>query len=170
MDTKPFENFGQLLKNLRRQKRMTLKILARALGTDHSYISKLESGLQRPSKSLLNQIINVFELNNQQAFDIFKLVGYKRGVISSMQEDQEQHKTELLIRPDQLTLYSDAVRVEANPYGFVLSFAQTLGPNQQIVVSRIGMSKEHIKSFIKVLQGLIEKAEGNLETRKISVN
>jgi hypothetical protein len=44
------------------------------------------------------------------------------------------------------------VHVTVNNFGVVLSFMQNIGPhNQPIVVSRLGMSKEHAKSVVDVL-------------------
>ena len=49
-------------------------------------------------------------------------------------------------------LYTDAVYLTSNKYGIVFNIAQSVGPtNQQEVVARIGMSREHAKDLLEVL-------------------
>lgn len=50
-------------------------------------------------------------------------------------------------------LYTDSVLVSINQFGIVLDFAQSMSTtNQQSVVSRLGMSKEHAEALLKVLK------------------
>ena len=57
-------------------------------------------------------------------------------------------------------LYSDSTFLTINDYGVVLDFAQRVGPtNQQNIVARIGMSKEHARILIERLSGLLVKSE-----------
>ncbi|MBI2039572.1 hypothetical protein HYT18_00690 [Candidatus Microgenomates bacterium] len=65
--------------------------------------------------------------------------------------------------PNNVTiLYSDSTFLTINQYGVVLDFAQRVGTtNQQTVVSRLGMSKEHAKVLIAALKELLEKDELN---------
>lgn len=64
-------------------------------------------------------------------------------------------------------LYADFVYMKSNEHGVVLDFAQQLGPSSQYtVVSRIGISKEHARSLIDHLEGLL-RSEGIVTTKKI---
>lgn len=65
-------------------------------------------------------------------------------------------------------LYSDSCFVSANNFGIVFDFAQTVGPtNQQNVVSRIGMSRDHAEAVVKVLsQKLADTRIDVLKTKK----
>lgn len=64
-------------------------------------------------------------------------------------------------------LYTSGVFINANKLGVVLNFAQQVGPtNQQIVVSRVGMSVEHAKILAKRIEELIKQGEGKVETSK----
>lgn len=59
-------------------------------------------------------------------------------------------------------LYTDNITITANEYGFVFDILQRLGPtNQAKVVSRIGMSREHVKKFIQEISKLLITTEGN---------
>ena len=72
------------------------------------------------------------------------------------------------IPEDKPILYTSGVFINANPLGVVLNFAQQVGPtNQQIVVSRVGMSVEHAKILSKRIEELIKQGEGKSETSKI---
>lgn len=49
-------------------------------------------------------------------------------------------------------LYADAIRINSNPNGFVLDVAQSVGgTNQAVVVTRIGLSREHAKKLAEAL-------------------
>lgn len=50
-------------------------------------------------------------------------------------------------------LYCDSAFVTASNFGIVFDFAQRMASTDtQTVVSRIGMSKEHVEALLKVLQ------------------
>jgi len=67
----------------------------------------------------------------------------------------------------QPVLYAGAVYMDVSDFGVVFNFAQQVGPtNQQIVVSRVGMSTDHAKVLINKLNKLLEKKEGTSETKK----
>lgn len=49
-------------------------------------------------------------------------------------------------------LYADSIRLTSNENGFVLDIAQGVaGTNQAVVVSRIGMSREHAKKLAQMI-------------------
>lgn len=56
-------NFGDKLKQLRNDKRLTQPDLAAAMGIEQSYLSKLENGKSLPSNDVLNRILDVFGLD-----------------------------------------------------------------------------------------------------------
>lgn len=58
-----------------------------------------------------------------------------------------------------------------NPDGVVLDVMQRLGPTNQVrIVSRIGMSREHAKKFLKKLGEMLLKSEGEAVSGKKIVN
>ena len=59
---------GQLIYEARRDEKITQEALARQVGTNKSYISKIETGLVDPSASLFLRIISALGLR----FDIVK--------------------------------------------------------------------------------------------------
>lgn len=54
------ETFGQALRRLRKQRKLTMKRLAERLHVSESYISRLESGERQPSKELILQMGPIF--------------------------------------------------------------------------------------------------------------
>jgi hypothetical protein len=89
--------------------------------------------------------------------------------MGTQNRDIGKSSPQLRIPPDSKTLYADVVHVNASLNGYVLNFAQQIGPtNQYVIVSRIGMSERHIKSLIKALEGLLEKQSGKRSTRKVT--
>lgn len=62
-------NFGDKLKNLRRQKDLTQPELAAAMGIEQSYLSKLENGKSLPSNDMLVRITDVFGVSIGELVD-----------------------------------------------------------------------------------------------------
>ncbi len=68
-------------------------------------------------------------------------------------------------------LYTDNINMTINPDGVVLDIMQRLGPtNQNRIVARIGMSREHAKKFLKKLGEMLLKSEGKAVTGKKIIN
>ena len=68
-------------------------------------------------------------------------------------------------------LFTDNINMTVNPDGIVLDIMQRLGPTNQVrIVSRIGMSREHAKKFLKKLGELLLKSEGEMITGKKIIN
>ena len=66
-------------------------------------------------------------------------------------------------------MYTDAIRVNSNENGFVLDIAQGItGTNQAVVVSRVGLSKEHAEKLAKAIGVQIAK-RGVMVTGKAKI-
>jgi hypothetical protein len=64
-------------------------------------------------------------------------------------------------------LYTDNILMSVNEDGVVLDIVQRVGnTNQARVVSRVGMSKNHAKKFVKALGDLVAQSEGIAQTGK----
>jgi len=55
-------NFGDKVRQLRKDKNLTQPELAEAMGIEQSYLSKLENGKSLPSNDVLNRILDVFAI------------------------------------------------------------------------------------------------------------
>jgi len=56
-------NFGDKVRQLRKDKHFTQPELAEAMGIEQSYLSKLENGKSLPSNDVLNRILDVFAID-----------------------------------------------------------------------------------------------------------
>ena len=61
---------------------------------------------------------------------------------------------------DLRVVYTDMVHVAVNDFGLVMNFMQTAGPaNKPLAIARVGMSREHAKSVLEVLQRTLAQSE-----------
>ncbi len=89
-------------------------------------------------------------------------------------EDQkiEQQKLAINVNLDSTpVLYTDNIFMTTNEDGLVLDICQKLGPSNQLrIVSRVGMSREHAKKFLKAMGNLLAMTEGQLQTGEKAKN
>ncbi len=180
-DTRPFSQLGSRLKSMREGHSQSLAEVSGAVEIDSVDLARIERGEYPPSEDVLLLLISHFAIKEDEALKLWELAGY------SMQKPASTHmiNTEegtaaqsVMISPSDLRIvYTDMVHVMVNNYGVVINFMQGSGLNMQpLAVSRVGMSKEHAKSIIEVLQKTLEQAEkphvpkqlssGNVEDNK----
>jgi transcriptional regulator with XRE-family HTH domain len=68
--------FPRILRDLREKHDMSQARLAKAIGVDHSYISRLESGQRRPSYDVVLAIASALGLDNEERKLLFASAGY----------------------------------------------------------------------------------------------
>lgn len=170
--------FGQKIKAYRETKGESITKVAVAINKDRTYISKLENGHERPSELVLNRLISHFSLSTAEAAELSVLSGYKgssvvvdkkeRKEVTEMADINAPTGEKLPENAKQIQvdagrtpiLYTDSVFVTSSQWGIVFDFAQNVGPtNQQTVVARLGMSKEHAKALLDVLRKRLEADE-----------
>lgn len=59
------KDFGQKLKSLRKQKKLSQAQLANKLGVHPTYISSLERGLRNPSLKVIDRIASALEIGRE---------------------------------------------------------------------------------------------------------
>lgn len=63
------KTFGQIIKDARKEKRITQRDLAKMIDVDFSYISKIETGaLEPPSEAVINKIARILEIEPNELF------------------------------------------------------------------------------------------------------
>ena len=62
-------NFGDKVRQLRKDKALTQPELAQAMGIEQSYLSKLENGKSLPSNDVLNRVLDVFSIELGELVD-----------------------------------------------------------------------------------------------------
>lgn len=156
MSTTPFEPFGNRLKQIREQAKESIAELSGAVEVDTKALAELEAGKNQPSEDIVLLLISHFALQDDEALKMWELAGYdqeKTGITSLVSDTNGIAQAAYISPGDARILYTDMVHVNANKYGVVINFLQGLGANNQpMAVSRIGMSHDHAKSLLDVLQ------------------
>lgn len=63
------KNFGQIIKDARKEKRITQRDLAKKIDVDFTYISKIETGaLEPPSEAVINKIAKILDISSNELF------------------------------------------------------------------------------------------------------
>jgi transcriptional regulator with XRE-family HTH domain len=173
--------FGNKLREYRQKIQESITQVGSAVGIDRSHLSKLENGHERPSKQVLLLLIRHFSLSQFEASELWNLAGYPAGLVAfedlrkevknNMDEQKKNVSTanqmEVKVPENSVVLYTDTVFVTRTDYGIVFDFAQGVGPtNERRVVSRIGMSMEHAKDLVNVIQGKINETKISVEDKK----
>lgn len=160
----PYKKLGIKIKSLREKAQETLGEVSSAVELHIDELSKIEQGITRPSEDILSLIISHYDLKDGQAEILWKLAGYDKSDLLDAEAtiDPVAAQTVLVTAFDARIVYADMVHVMVNKYGVVLNFMQGAGPNNQpLAISRIGMSKEHAKSVLEVLQKTLDQVEGS---------
>jgi DNA-binding XRE family transcriptional regulator len=143
----PYVKFGKVLHTLRRTYHVSKKEFCGALEINEEYLQKLEEGVVKPSEELIEQMISHFALDDNLAENLWKLAGFTNDKLEDMLS-----QTAMLPLSELKVSYTDMVHVSVNNFGVVINFMQNVGPqNQPVVVSRLGMSKEHAQSVVDVM-------------------
>lgn len=170
----PYRSFGEVLKNLRANASKTPAEVSGAVEIDEAKLKSYENGEQRPSEDILILLIQHFALKDDQANELWKLAGYVGGPDEEkyfMNDDNGniQQVTVGVSPHDARIVYTDMLQVMVNNYGVIINFMQGAGPgNNPLAVSRIGMSKEHARSVLEVLQKTLDQADNPQEQKRIN--
>jgi transcriptional regulator with XRE-family HTH domain len=157
----PYQRFGKILHSLRRSYHVTTGELCGALEIDQEYLALLESGVEQAPEDIVEQLVGYFALDDSLADNMWVLAGYPIERVE-----------DYTVQPVQLPMselkasYTDMVHVSINNYGVTMNFMQNIGTNNQpIVVSRLGMSRDHAKSIVEVLTRTLNASEQHFPAR-----
>lgn len=157
----PYQNLGKKLKNVRVNLKRTVSEVSGAVEIDSTALEQIERGEKRPAEEILALLISYFELKDEEASNLWKLAGYDDKNAATSQTTFELNQPITMVIPmDLRVVYTDMVHVMVNNFGVVMNFMQSAGQNSQpLAVARIGMSKEHARSVIEILNQSLKKAE-----------
>lgn len=81
-------------------------------------------------------------------------------------DPKKQEQVNINLNPEKTQiLYTDSLVMNTNEDGLTIDVCQKVGSTNQLhVVSRIGMSREHAKKFVKKLSELLALTEGHGQT------
>ncbi len=163
----PFAALGSALRAMRQRAKESTAELSSAIEVPDDRLARFETGELRPTEDILELMITHFGLTDQEADKLWDLAGYGRK--QETIEDHMQHQQTVLVTPlDARIVYTDMVHVMVNNYGVIMNFMQGAGPNNQpMAVARVGMSKEHAKSVLEVLQKTLQDADTPKDSTKL---
>ena len=75
---------GQLLATLRYDRGWSLVVAARTIGSDHSYISRIERGLRVPAPAFIERVIAGYHLTTDEAERVCALAGMPSPTLSAI--------------------------------------------------------------------------------------
>lgn len=166
---------GKKIKSYRLLQKENITEASKAMGINRTYLSKLENGHIKPSLEVLNVLIKHYSLSPKESSLLSTLAGhgggglimdnFKRREVPKVEEKTIANPNvssgvQVNVSDKTPVLYTDSVFVTSSQYGVVFDFAQNMGStNQQNIVARVGMSREHARVLLNVLQERLQKDE-----------
>jgi len=146
-----FIRLGGRLKLIREKLGESLAEVSGAVEIEQNSLEKFENGEQRPNEEILLLLISHFDIHDEEATKLWELASYD--------DKQEESQALTTVMPiDTRIIYTDMVHVVVNKYGVIMNFMQNDGPNKQ-AIARVGMSKDHAKSVLEVLQNTLAQSD-----------
>lgn len=165
----PYKTLGKCLKSMRQKFQESLGETSGAVEIDVEQLDRFERGAEVPSEDILMLLISHFNLQDDEAVELWELAGYDSdsGFVAahsgqSQNRDDRSASAESALKPgmpvmllalDSRILYANGVDLMADDNGIVLNFLQTADvQSQKIPVSRIGMSFEQAEQLVLIIQ------------------
>jgi len=163
MDEQPklgqYRSLGKSLKELRTRAHESLAEVSGAVEIDVKQLAGYELGHDKPAEEILLLLLSHFGAKDDEALNLWELAGYNMDKIpvahqANVDADQSSSKK------DNRILFTDVVDVVVNNYGVVMNFMQNSGKGEEPTsVAKVGMSREHAKSVLKILQLTLAQTE-----------
>ena len=161
----PFKTLGTHLKYLREQLSESLHEASGAVEIDADSLQRIEQGTERPSEDILLLLIQHYNMQDQEAVQLWELAGYEGEAsqhkfrIEDVTNAANNKQMVMLLAMDMRTMYSDGLDVNIDHAGLTLNFTQTGANNQRMPVGRIGMSYDQAAHVLKTLEEAMLKAK-----------
>lgn len=162
---KPFEALGARLRDLRRSIHESVAEVSGAVELETDIIASYECGETRPSEDVLSLLITHFDMSEDEADEVWELAGYAKDEPHA--HDAGAIPNLVVIPMDTRVVYTDTANVSVNNHGVVMNFMQSGLAGQQVPVARVGMSMEHAKNILEVMQKTIEQAEASARQKQL---
>jgi transcriptional regulator with XRE-family HTH domain len=162
----PFKMLGNHLKYLREQLKESVVEASGAVEIDAADLERIEQGQERPSEDILLLLIQHYNMQDQEAVQLWELAGYdgdysphKQKIEANTAALLQNKQMVMLLAMDMRTMYSDGIDISINQAGLTLNFTQTTGDNQHTAVGRIGMSYDQAQEVMKTLEQALLRAK-----------
>jgi hypothetical protein len=104
-------------------------------------------------------LISHFGAKDDEAVRLWETAGYGMDKIPASQMNNSDQVVPLISAAENKVLFTDIVDIMVNNYGVVMNFMQAGPGNSTHSVARLGMSREHAKSILKILQHTLSQTE-----------
>lgn len=152
-DGSVYAKLGKRLRTLRTQAKETLAESAGAVEIEVRQLAAYELGSARPSQDVLLLLISHFKQGEEEAARLWDLAGYTEDGLSAEADGSADTKE------DSKVLFTDVVDIAVNNFGVVMNFMQSSNKTAPQPVARVGMSREHAKGVLKILQITLAQTE-----------
>jgi transcriptional regulator with XRE-family HTH domain len=157
----PYQSLGKSLKELRHRANESLAEASGAVEIDVRELAGFELGKTRPSEDVLLLLISHFGAKDDEAVKLWEMAGYGMDKIPATH--MANSDSQMISNSEAgRVLYTDIVDVMVNNYGVVMNFMQGGPKDSTRSVARIGMSREHAKSVLKILEVTLSQTEKKL--------
>jgi transcriptional regulator with XRE-family HTH domain len=161
LDKSPYKPLGRQLKELRTRANESLAEASGAVEIDVRELASFELGKSRPTEDVLLLLISHFGAKDDEAVRLWDMAGYGNDKITASQMINTESTITSTAPQDSRILFTDIVDIVVNGHGVVMNFMQTGPANSNHTVAKVGMSREHAKSIMKILQATISQTEQN---------
>lgn len=155
----PYQTLGRRLKELRTRANESLAEASGAVEIDVRELANYELGKVRPSEDVLLLLISHFGAKDDEAIKLWEIAGYTTEKVPIAHVSNNDFQSQQIPGTDNRVLFTDVVDVLINNYGVVMNFMQSGPRNSSQVVARVGMSREHAKSILHILQAALAQTE-----------
>jgi transcriptional regulator with XRE-family HTH domain len=161
LNKSPYRPLGKQLKELRTRANESLAEASGAVEIDVRELASFELGKVRPTEDVLLLLISHFGAKDDEAVRLWEMAGYgmERIPVSHMVNNEVLNQNPAT---DNRIIFTDVVDITVNNYGVIMNFMQTGPANSSQSVARVGMSREHAKSILQILQATITQTEQNI--------
>ena len=153
----PFKTLGTHIKYVREQSKQSLAEVSGAVEIDAAALERIEAGAERPHEDILLLLISYFNIQDQEAVQLWELAGYDGDVPDRLRPSDElaaagNKAMVMLLAIDMRTMYTDGLDIETTNAGMTLNFTQAAAKQQSTSVARLGMSYDQVQTVITQLQ------------------
>ena len=159
LNKSPYRPLGKQLKDLRTRVNESLAEASGAVEIDVRELAGFELGKARPSEDVLLLLISHFGAKDDEAIRLWEMAGYGMDKIPASHAINNDITASQVAPQDNRVLFTDIVDIVVNNYGVIMNFMQTGPANSTHSVARVGMSREHAKSIMQILQTTLSQTE-----------
>ena len=162
LEKSPYRPLGRQLKELRTRANESLAEASGAVEIDVRQLAGFELGKDRPTEDVLLLLISHFGAKDDEAIKLWEMAGYSTEKVQAIHMINGETPVLQGGSQDPRVLFTDIVDIVVNNYGVIMNFMQTGPANSSQTVAKVGMSREHAKSIMQILQSTLSQTEQNI--------